>query len=48
MEVLFSEPVFIRVHQSFIVAKERVRRIAANRIIIGEHHVDIEKKILPN
>lgn len=41
MQQLFPEPLFIRVHKSFIVAKEKIIRIAKNRIIIGEHQVPI-------
>lgn len=38
---LFPEGAFIRVHKSFIVAKDKVRRLERNRILIGEHQVPI-------
>lgn len=38
---LFPEGAFIRVHKSFIVAKDKIRRIERNRILIGEHQVPI-------
>jgi DNA-binding LytR/AlgR family response regulator len=41
MQQLFPGDGFIRVHKSFIVAKDKVRRIERNRIIIGEHQVPI-------
>lgn len=41
MQQLFPEPRFIRVHKSFIVAKEKIIRIAKSRIIIGEHQIPI-------
>jgi len=50
---LFPEGAFIRVHKSFIVAKDKVRRIERNRILIGEHQIpigrnykeEVEKKV---
>ena len=53
MQQLFPDPQFIRVHKSFIVAKEKIRRIEKNRIIIGDQQVpigrnyreDMERKI---
>lgn len=41
MQQLFPEAQFIRVHKSFIVAKEKIRRIVKNRIIIGDHQIPI-------
>ncbi|MBN9380984.1 MAG: response regulator transcription factor [Chitinophagaceae bacterium] len=41
MQQLFPGALFIRVHKSFIVAKERIRRIDKNRIIIGDHQIPI-------
>jgi len=38
---LFPEGAFIRVHKSFIVAKDKIRRIERNRILIGEHQIPI-------
>ncbi|HXB06593.1 MAG TPA: LytTR family DNA-binding domain-containing protein [Puia sp.] len=38
---LFPAGAFIRVHKSFIVAKDKVRRIERNRILIGEHQIPI-------
>ena len=38
---LFPEGAFIRVHKSFIVAKDKVRRMERNRILIGEHQIPI-------
>lgn len=53
MQQLFPEPQFIRVHKSFIVSKDKIRRIEKNRIIIGDHQIpigrnykeDMERKI---
>ena len=41
MEELFPDTLFIRVHKSFIVAKDKIRRIEKNRIIIGDHQVPV-------
>lgn len=41
MQSLFPEALFIRVHKSFIVAKEKIRRIERNRIIIADQHIPI-------
>jgi DNA-binding LytR/AlgR family response regulator len=41
MHPLFPEGAFIRVHKSFIVAKDKIRRIERNRILIGEHTIPI-------
>ena len=38
---LFPEGAFIRVHKSFIVAKDKIRRMERNRILIGEHQIPI-------
>jgi len=38
---LFPAGAFIRVHKSFIVAKDKIRRIERNRILIGEHQIPI-------
>lgn len=53
MQELFPEPRFIRVHKSFIIAKESIKRIEKNRILIGDHQIpigrnykeDLERKI---
>jgi DNA-binding LytR/AlgR family response regulator len=41
MQQLFPDALFIRVHKSFIVAKNKIRRIEKNRIIIGDHQIPI-------
>lgn len=41
MQQLFPGALFIRVHKSFIVAKDKIRRIDKNRIIIGDHQIPI-------
>jgi DNA-binding LytR/AlgR family response regulator len=41
MQALFPEPLFIRVHKSFIVAKDRIRRIERNKVIIGDLQIPI-------
>ena len=41
MQQLFPDARFIRVHKSFIVAKDKIRRIEKNRIIIGDHQIPI-------
>ncbi len=41
MQELFPCTHFIRVHKSFIVAKEKIKRIEKNRIIIGDHQIPI-------
>lgn len=41
MQQLFPEPQFIRVHKSFVVAREKIIRIVKSRIVIGEHQVPI-------
>ncbi|HEY4336256.1 MAG TPA: LytTR family DNA-binding domain-containing protein [Puia sp.] len=54
MSSLFPESAFIRVHKSFIVAKDKIRRIERNRILIGDHQIpigrnykeDVERRIL--
>jgi DNA-binding LytR/AlgR family response regulator len=38
---MFPENAFIRVHKSFIVAKDKIRRMERNRILIGEHQIPI-------
>jgi len=38
---LFREGAFIRVHKSFIVAKDKIRRLERNRILIGDHQIPI-------
>lgn len=43
MQELFSGPAFLRVHKSFIVARDRIQRISRNRILIGEHSIPIGK-----
>ncbi len=39
--LLFPEGEFIRVHKSFIVAIDKIRRLERNRILIGEHQIPI-------
>jgi DNA-binding LytR/AlgR family response regulator len=54
MQQLFPGAQFIRVHKSFIVAKDKIRRMEKNSILIGEHQIpigrnykeDIERNIL--
>jgi DNA-binding LytR/AlgR family response regulator len=41
MQQLFPGDQFIRVHKSFIVAKDKIRRIEKNRIIIGSSEIPI-------
>jgi DNA-binding LytR/AlgR family response regulator len=41
MQQLFPDTQFIRVHKSFIVAKDKIRRIEKNRIVIGDHQIPI-------
>jgi DNA-binding LytR/AlgR family response regulator len=41
MQEIFPETRFIRVHKSFIVAKDKIRRIEKNRIIINDHQIPI-------
>lgn len=41
MQELFPEALFIRVHKSFIVAKDRIRRVERNRIIIADQQVPV-------
>jgi len=41
MQQLFPGTQFIRVHKSFIVAIDKIRRIEKNRIIIGDHQIPI-------
>ena len=41
MQQLFPVSQFIRVHKSFIVAKDKIRRVEKNRIIIGDHQIPI-------
>lgn len=41
VQALFPAAQFIRVHKSFIVAKEKIKRIEKNRIIIGDHQIPI-------
>lgn len=51
---LFPEGAFIRVHKSFIVAKDKIRRLERSRILIGDHQIpigrnykeDVERRIL--
>lgn len=38
---LFPAPRFIRVHKSFLVAKEKIRKIDRNLIVIGEHRIPV-------
>jgi len=41
MQELFPESQFIRVHKSFMVSRDKIRRIEKNRIIIGDHQIPI-------
>ncbi len=41
MQELFPESQFIRVHKSFMVSRNKIRRIEKNRIIIGDHQIPI-------
>lgn len=41
MQQLFPGHQFLRVHKSFIVARDLIRRIDKNRIIIGDHQIPI-------
>jgi DNA-binding LytR/AlgR family response regulator len=41
MQELFPERQFIRVHKSFMVSRDKIRRIEKNRIIIGDHQIPI-------
>jgi len=53
MHEIFPVASFIRVHKSFIVAKDKITRIEKNRIIIGDNQIpigrnyrdDVEKEI---
>jgi DNA-binding LytR/AlgR family response regulator len=41
MQELFHVHSFVRVHKSFIVSKNRINRIAKNKLVIGNHHIPI-------
>ena len=41
MHAIFPEKLFMRVHKSFIVAKDKIIRIERNKIIIKDHQVPI-------
>ncbi|MEH6537998.1 MAG: LytTR family DNA-binding domain-containing protein [Psychroserpens sp.] len=41
LETLLPKPDFIRTHKSFIVAKNKIRQIEGNRILINEHKIPI-------
>jgi DNA-binding LytR/AlgR family response regulator len=41
MQQLFPEAQFIRVHKSFIVAKQKIQRIERHRIIMGDYQIPI-------
>lgn len=41
VHLLFPPEEFIRTHKSFIVAKDKVRRIERNKIIIGQNEIPI-------
>jgi len=41
MQTLFPETRFMRVHKSFIVAKDKIRRIERNRIMIADQQIPI-------
>lgn len=41
MEELFPAHLFIRVHKSFIVSKNKLKRLERNKIIIGDYQIPI-------
>lgn len=41
MQELFPDTLFIRVHKSFIVAKDKIRRVEKNRIIIADQQIPV-------
>lgn len=41
VHMLFPQGKFIRIHKSFIVSKDKVRRLEKNKIIIGENEIPI-------
>ncbi|HMH23597.1 MAG TPA: LytTR family DNA-binding domain-containing protein [Puia sp.] len=47
MHDIFPETAFIRVHKSFIVAKDKIKRIEKNRIIIGNHEIPVGRNYKP-
>lgn len=48
MQQLFPESLFIRVHKSFIVAKDRIRRIEKNKVIIADQQIPIGRNYKPD
>lgn len=43
MHDIFPATAFIRVHKSFVVAKEKIDRLERGRIILGEHIIPVGK-----
>lgn len=43
MEDLLPGPAFLRVHKSYIVAKDRVKALEGNQLVIGEHKIPISR-----
>ncbi|HRQ19116.1 MAG TPA: LytTR family DNA-binding domain-containing protein [Agriterribacter sp.] len=41
MHAIFPEKLFMRVHKSFIVARNRIIRVERNKIILKNHQVPI-------
>lgn len=41
METIFKEPLFIRVHKSFIVARDKIKTIDRGKIEILVHHIPV-------
>lgn len=41
MQTIFPEDLFIRVHKSFIISKDKIKRIEKNRMLIGDQQIPI-------
>ncbi|ACU62813.1 LytR/AlgR family response regulator transcription factor [Chitinophaga pinensis] len=41
MQALFPETLFMRVHKSFIVAKDKIRRVERNSILIADQQIPV-------